>query len=263
MISISSSQIEAWLALMIWPLIRISGLMMAEPLLSNRGIPLRLRVGIALILTITVAPLLPTPPQMDYISAQGLLMVVQQLLIGITLGFVMRIVLTGVEMAGHIAGLTMGLGFASFFDPQSGAQSPVLAQFLGIVAILIFVSINGHLLIVSAIFESFHVLPITTDPLAAKGFMALVEAAGKMFVIGVTLSLPLVTAILIANVGLGVLARAAPQLNLFAIGFPLMITAGFVVLMLSLPYIVQPIARLMENSVLQGLSLIGLWRVGG
>lgn len=248
---------------MIWPLIRISGLMMAEPLLSNRGIPLRLRVGIALILTITVAPLLPTPPQMDYISAQGLLMVVQQLLIGITLGFVMRIVLTGVEMAGHIAGLTMGLGFASFFDPQSGAQSPVLAQFLGIVAILIFVSINGHLLIVSAIFESFHVLPITTDPLAAKGFMALVEAAGKMFVIGVTLSLPLVTAILIANVGLGVLARAAPQLNLFAIGFPLMITAGFVVLMLSLPYIVQPIARLMENSVLQGLSLIGLWRVGG
>ncbi len=258
MISITSSQLEAWLAVLIWPLIRISGLMLVEPLLSNRGIPARLRMGIAFILTLTIAPLLPAPPKFDYISAQGLLMAGQQLLIGVTLGFVMRLVLAGVEMAGHIAGLTMGLGFASFFDPQSGAQSPVLAQFLGIVAILIFVTINGHLLVVSAIFESFHVLPITTDPISAKGFMALVEAAGQMFMIGVTLSLPLVTAILIANVGLGVLARAAPQLNLFAIGFPLMITAGFVVLMLSLPYIVQPIARLLEESVLQGLRIVGL-----
>ena len=128
MISFTSSQLDAWLAYLIWPLIRISGLMLVEPMLSNRGIPLRARAAIALMLTFTVAPLLPTPPQVDYISAQGLLLAAQQLLIGITLGFVIRIVLAGIEMAGHIAGLTMGLGFASFFDPQSGAQSPVLAQ---------------------------------------------------------------------------------------------------------------------------------------
>ena len=263
MISFTSSQLEAWLALFIWPMIRISGLMLVEPLLSNRGIPIRVRAAIALMLTFTVAPLLPVPSQVDIISPQGLMMAAQQLMIGITLGFVIRIVLAGIEMAGHIAGLTMGLGFGSFFDPQSGAQSPVLAQFLGIIAILIFVAINGHLLMVSALFESFHVLPISTNPLAAKGFLALVEAAGQMFVIGMTLSLPVVTAVLIANVALGILARAAPQLNLFAIGFPIMITAGFVVLMLSLPYIVQPIARLLEEGVLQGLRLIGLWRVAG
>ena len=263
MISITSIQLEAWLAFLIWPLIRITGLMLAEPLLSNRGVPTRLRVGVAVVLTITIAPLLPTPPAIEFLSAQGVLMAVQQLLIGVTLGLTMRLVLTGVEMAGHIAGLTMGLGFASFFDPQSGAQSPVLAQFLGIITILIFVASNGHLLVVSALYESFVILPISTAPLASQGFLALVHAAGQMFVIGVTLSLPLVAAILIANVGLGVLARAAPQLNLFAIGFPLMMIAGFVILMLSLPYIAQPIARLFEESLLQGLRFISLLRGGG
>jgi len=263
MISFTSTQLEAWLAYLIWPLIRISGLMLAEPILSNRGMPARLRMGFAVVLTLTVAPLLPTPPAVDFISPQGVVMAAQQLLIGVTLGFMMRIVLSGVEMAGHIAGLSMGLGFASFFDPQSGAQSPVLAQFLGIITILLFLASNGHLLMISALFESFHVLPISNAPLSAQGFMTLLQATGKMFVIGVTLSLPLVAAILIANVGLGVLARAAPQLNLFAIGFPLMLTAGFVVLMISLPYIVQPIARLMEEAVLQGLELLRNWHVAG
>jgi len=263
MISFTSTQLEAWLAYLIWPLIRITGLMLAEPILSNRGVPIRLRMGIAVVLTLTVAPLLPTPPAVDFLSPQGVVMAAQQLLIGVMLGFMMRIVLNGVEMAGHIAGLSMGLGFATFFDPQSGAQSPVLAQFLGIITILLFLASNGHLLMISALFESFHVLPISTNPLPAQGFLSMVEATGQMFVIGVTLSLPLVAAILIANVGLGVLARAAPQLNLFAIGFPLMLTAGFVVLMVSLPYIVQPIARLMENAVLQGIELLKVWRVPG
>ncbi len=263
MISLTSTQLEAWLAYLIWPLIRITGLMLTEPILSNRGMPIRLRMGVAVVLTLTVAPLLPNPPAVDFLSPQGAVMAVQQLLIGVMLGFMMRIVLNGVEMAGHIAGLSMGLGFATFFDPQSGAQSPVLAQFLGILTVLLFLASNGHLLMISALFESFHVLPISTNPLPAQGFLSLVEATGQMFVIGVTLSLPLVAAILIANVGLGVLARAAPQLNLFAIGFPLMLTAGFVVLMVSLPYIVQPIARLMENAVLQGIELLKVWRVPG
>lgn len=263
MINLTSTQLEAWLAYLIWPLMRVSGLMMAEPILSNRGVPIRLRMGIAVVLTLTVAPLLPVPPAVEFLSPQGVVMAAQQLLIGITLGFMMRLVLNGVEMAGHIAGLTMGLGFATFFDPQSGAQSPVLAQFLGIITILIFLASNGHLLMISALFESFQVLPISTNPLPAQGFLNMLEVAGQMFVIGVTLSLPLVAAILIANVGLGVLARAAPQLNLFAIGFPLMLTAGFVVLMISLPYIVQPISRLMENAVLQGIELLKIWRIVG
>jgi flagellar biosynthetic protein FliR len=121
MISISSTQLDAWFALFIWPFMRITALMLSEPVLGNQAIPRRIRVAISVILTLTIAPLLPTPPVVNFVSAQGLLIAAQQLLIGVTLGLSMRMVLNGIEMAGHIAGLSMGLGFATFFDPQNGA----------------------------------------------------------------------------------------------------------------------------------------------
>lgn len=263
MISVTSSELAAWLAFLIWPALRVTGLMLTEPILSNRGMPIVVRLGIALMLTLTIAPLLPTPPTVDFISAEGVLMAAQQLLIGATLGLSIRLVLHGVEMAGHIAGFSMGLSYASVFDPSSEAPSPLLAQFLGILAILVFLAINGHLLMISALFESFQILPISNQPLAAAGFFALTEAAGKMFVIGVTLSLPVVAAIVIAHLGLGVLGRAVPHLSLFGVGLPALLAAGFVVLLISLPYIVLPIARLMEEGVLQGLEIIGRWRAPG
>jgi flagellar biosynthetic protein FliR len=258
MISISSTQLDAWFALFIWPFMRITALMLSEPVLGNQAIPRRIRVAISVILTLTIAPLLPTPPVVNFVSAQGLLIAAQQLLIGVTLGLSMRMVLNGIEMAGHIAGLSMGLGFATFFDPQNGAQSVVIAQFLGIFAMLIFFALNGHLMVISALYESFQVLPISSAPLNALGFLAVAEAGAQMFLVGFMLSLPLLAAILIANIALGVLARAAPQLNLFAVGFPLTITAGFVMLMMSLPYSLPPISRLMEEAALHGLKLIGV-----
>lgn len=258
MISISSSQLDAWFALFIWPFIRITALMLSEPVLGNQAIPRRVRVGISVILTLTIAPLLPTPPVVNFVSAQGLVIAAQQLLIGFALGLSMRIVLNGIEMAGHIAGLSMGLGFATFFDPQNGAQSAVLAQFLGLFAMLTFFALNGHLIVISALFESFHVLPISTAPLNSAGFKALAEAGGQMFLVGFMLSLPLIAAILIANIAMGVLTRAAPQLNLFAVGFPLTISAGFAMLLMALPYLLPPISRLMEEGALHGLKLIGL-----
>ena len=119
MISITSSELAAWLAFVIWPALRVTGLMLTEPILSNRGMPIIVRLGIALILTLSIAPLLPTPPAVDFISAEGVLMAVQQLLIGATLGLTIRLVLHGVEMAGHIAGFSMGLSYASVFDPST------------------------------------------------------------------------------------------------------------------------------------------------
>jgi flagellar biosynthetic protein FliR len=177
MISISSTQLDAWFALFIWPFMRITALMLSEPVLGNQAIPRRIRVAISVILTLTIAPLLPTPPVVNFVSAQGLLIAAQQLLIGVTLGLSMRMVLNGIEMAGHIAGLSMGLGFATFFDPQNGAQSVVIAQFLGIFAMLIFFALNGHLMVISALYESFQVLPISSAPLNALGFLAVAVLA--------------------------------------------------------------------------------------
>lgn len=263
MISITSTQLDAWFGLFIWPFLRILGLMLSEPLLGHRALPRRIKMGLALLLTITVAPLVEAPPQVSFTSAQGLVMAAQQLFIGFALGFSMRVVLSSIEMSGHITGLTMGLGFAVFFDPQNSAQSPVLAQFIGIFAMLIFLAMNGHLMVISALVQSFQILPISTAPLNPGGFKAFAEVGSQIFLVGLMLSLPMLAALLIANIAMGILTRAAPQLNLFAVGFPLTLSAGFVVLLMALPYLLPPITRLLEEGVMHGLKLIGLFRVSG
>lgn len=263
MISVTSAQLEAWFGLFIWPFLRIIGLMLSEPLLGHRALPRRIKMGLAMLLTITIAPLLNAPPDVSFTSAQGIVMAVQQLIIGFSLGFSIRIVLSSIEMSGHVTGLTMGLGFAVFFDPQNSAQSPVLAQFIGIFAMLVFLAMNGHLMVISALVQSFQVLPITAEPLHNGGFKAFAEAGGQIFVIGLMLSLPMLAALLIVNIALGILTRAAPQLNLFAIGLPLTLIGGFVVLLMALPYLLPPITKVLEEGVLHGLKLIGLYRAAG
>ncbi|MEO1765848.1 flagellar biosynthetic protein FliR [Thiobacter aerophilum] len=256
MITVTSVQLEAWLAVLLWPFLRIAALLVSEPLLGHRAIPLRARLAFALVLAWLLAPVLPSPPPVGLASAQGLLIAVQQILIGLSLGFAMRLVLAAVEMAGAIAGLSMGLGFALFYDPQNSAQVPVLGQFMGLLAILVFFAINGHLMVIAALVESFRILPISAVPLAAGGFQALAMAGGQLFVVGVMLSLPVLAALLIVNVAMGVMSRAAPQLNLFAVGFPLTLMAGFAVLLLALPHFGPHFVRLYEDGLNMSMSFL-------
>lgn len=258
MISITSAQIDAWIAVFLWPFLRISALMISEPVLGNRAIPIRVRIGFSFMLAVLVASILPAPPPVELASATGLLMAAQQIIIGLTIGFTMRILMAAIEMAGSLAGLTMGLGFATFYDPQNSAQVPVVGQFMGLLAILMFFAINGHLMVITALVESFQVLPISAKPFAAGGFQALALAGGQIFVIGVLLSLPVMAALLIVNVAMGVMSRAAPQLNLFAVGFPLTLTAGFVVLLMALPYLAPHFSRLYEEGVASALKIVGM-----
>jgi flagellar biosynthetic protein FliR len=256
MISISSVQIDAWIAAFIWPFLRIVAVMISDPLLGHRSIPIRVRIGFSLLLAVLVASTLPPPPSVELASAMGLMVAAQQILIGVAIGFSMRILMGAVEMAGSLVGLSMGLGFATFFDPQNSAQVPVVAQFMGLIGILIFFAINGHLMVISALVESFRVLPISATPFAAGGFHALALAGGQIFVIGVVMSLPVLAALLIVNVGMGVMSRAAPQLNLFAVGFPVTLFAGFAVLLMSLPYLAPHFVHMYEDGIAFALKTV-------
>ena len=258
MINVSSAQLYAWLGAFLWPFIRILALILSEPVLGNRSVPVRIRVGLAFFLTLLLAPTLAPMPQIDPGSAAGLLIMAQQIMIGVSMGFAMRIVLSGVEMAGHIGGMQRGLGFAVFFDPQNSAQTPVMGQFTGLLAILVFLSISGHLMIISMLAESFHVFPISTQIVSALGWQALVSRGGDIFMIGVLLSLPMVAALLIANLAIGIMTRAAPQLNIFAVGFPLTIAVGLLVLMMSLPYFMPLLERFFQEGVLSALNVVRL-----
>jgi flagellar biosynthetic protein FliR len=249
MISVTTAQLNAWLAAFAWPLARILALIASAPVIGNPGVPARVKIGLGLLLTILVAPLVPSPPGIDPASASGLLILAQQVLIGLAMGFAMHVVFHAAEMAGELIGLQMGLGFATLYDASVPGFIPIIGQYLGIVVSLAFLAVDGHLLLLSALVESFQVLPLA--PLSApSGLRALVEWGGSIFSYSLALSLPLLAALLTTNLALGVLTRAAPQLNIFAVGFPLTILVGILVLALSLPYF----APVLERQFIEGLT---------
>lgn len=249
MISFTSDQLYTLVAAYLWPMTRILGLMALAPLFNSGTIPARIKVALSFLIAMIVAPAIPAMPAMDPMSFAGLLILVQQLIIGVAMGLAMRIAFACMEMAGSITGLTMGLGFASFFDPQSQGQSPALSQVFALLMIMIYLAANLHLVVLSTLVDSFTTMPISTKPFEGNRLQMLVAWGGQIFSSGLQLSLPLVTALLITNLALGILTRAAPQLNLFGIGFPVTMGAGFVMIAISLPYLTAPLLRLMEDAV--------------
>jgi len=259
MISVSTAQLNAWLAAFAWPLARILALIASAPVIGNPSLPASVKIGLGLLLTFLVAPLVPSPAGIDPASASGLLILAQQVLIGLAMGFAMQVVFWAAEMAGEFIGLQMGLGFATLYVASVPGFIPIMGQYLGIVVSLAFLAVDGHLLLVSALVESFQVLPLA--PLSApSGLRALVEWGGSIFSFSLALSLPLLAALLITNLALGILTRAAPQLNIFAVGFPLTILIGILGLVLALPYFAPTLERLFMDGLAAMLRLAAALR---
>lgn len=248
MISVTSAQLDAWLAALLFPLARILSMIAASPVLGNKQVPKRVKIGLSVLLAIIIAPTIPAMPQVAVGSPQGLLIIIQQIIIGVAMGFTMRLIFTAVEMAGELAGLQMGLGFASFYDPMNSSYSPIVARWLGMVAALAFLASNGHLYMISALAESFSTLPVGTA-MPATGYYSVASWGSSIFAFGLQISLPIVAALLITNIALGILTRAAPQLNLFAVGFPITLSIGFMVLILSMPYFIPMFDRLVQEGL--------------
>ncbi|WP_297364239.1 flagellar biosynthetic protein FliR [Thauera sp.] len=248
MIDVSTAQLDAWIGALMFPLGRLLGLFSSAPVFSNRGVSVRVRLAIGMGVAIAVLPVMPPMPQVPPGSGLGLAIFAQQIFIGIAIGFVMRIVFAAVDMAGALIGMQMGLSFAIFFDPDAGGQTAVLSDFLNLLATLIFLAINGHLLMVDILVRSFEWLPVSTAVVDAGGWGFLARAGVTVFSAGLLLSLPIIAILLIANIALGVLTRAAPQLNLFAVGFPITLTAGFIGVLLVMTNFAPVLQSLFERS---------------
>lgn len=247
MISFTSAQLSAWLAAFFFPLTRILGLLVAAPVFNTAAVPNVVVLVFGLAIGFAVMPVLPPMPDIPAGSWIGLAIILQQFLIGVFMGFTVRVVFLAVDLAGDLIGLQMGLSFAVFYDPRGTGNTPVITEFLGLLTSLLFLAMNGHLLLLQALAESFVLLPVGTAPFAAKGIGVMLAWAGTLFSAGVLISLPLVAAVLIANIAMGVLSRVAPQLNLFAVGFPVTLAAGFVVMMISMPYFGAAVGHLFEQ----------------
>ncbi|MBX9637048.1 MAG: flagellar biosynthetic protein FliR [Nitrosomonas sp.] len=253
MISITTAELNTLLAAFLWPLSRILALVATAPLLGNPSVPVRVKLGLAVMITVLVMPLVEKSlPQIDPASGVGFAILLQQILIGIAMGLVMRIVFVAVEMAGELIGLQMGLGFAVFFDPQNSGQIDIVGRFLGVIASLAFLAIDGHLIMIALVSQSFSTLPIGLEGMTNATFTTLANWGSEIFKSGLQLSLPVLTALLITNLALGVLTRVAPQLNIFAVGFPLTLSIGLLVMALSMPFY----APILEHLVQDGLNLM-------
>ncbi len=248
MVTISSELINSWIISLLWPLTRVLGVIGTAPILSDRAIPMRIKLGFGLVLTLIIIPTLPEIPSFEIFSLQGLLILVQQLIIGLAMGFSVRLVFAAVGIAGQLIAMTMGLGFATFFDPQTQGQNTSTSQFLTTLLMLIFLSLDGHLMMVSALVNSFVSMPIAIDGSSISPEKVAMWGE-TIFTTGVLLALPAVTALLVTNMALGILTRTAPQLNLFGIGFPLTLSIGFLVLALALSGMLMPMKKIAQDGL--------------
>lgn len=249
MLSVTSGQLSAWIALYAYPAFRILALMSIAPVFNNVGMPRHLRLVIGLAIALAIAPALPPNPAAiapgSEISFIGIL---REMMIGFAIGFAIRMVFVSIDLAGDLIGLQMGLSFAVFFDPQAAGQTTVLAQFLGLFATLTFLAVDGHLLTINALAHSFEWLPSGSATLSTSAFMTIVKSAAAIFSSGLLISLPAVSALLVTNIALGVLTRAAPALNLFSLGFPITLAVGLFALMFSLPMLSPVFMSLFERA---------------
>jgi len=247
MLTFTDTQVLAWITPLLWPFLRVLALFGALPVFAQRGVPMRVRVALAFLIAFCAQASLPAMPVIPLDSAQAMLAVVQQLLIGLSLGFAVRIVFAAVEFAGEIIGLQMGLNFAGFFNPMTGGESTAASRFFGVSVSWLFIVMGGHLMLIGAVVQSFHAFPVGPEPFA---FLRTVQPqvwGAEVFRLGLWIALPLVGMLLFVNLVLGVISRVASQMGIFSIGFPITVSVGLVGMLLTLPMMQAPFTMALER----------------
>ncbi len=235
MLNLSEEQIIRQVALFIWPLMRISAMFVSVPLFSIKSVPARVRLILSVVITLVVMPLLPPLPAVDMFSYSGFMMAITQIMIGLTTGFILQLVFASVVFAGQSIALSMGLGFSMMVDPQSGQQMPVIAQFYTVTTTLIFISLDGHLVLIQMLLDSFRTLPIGIEGIDKAGIWSILAWSSRMFAGGLLLAMPVIASLLLVNIIFGVAARSAPQLQIFSVGFPVTLMLGMMLVWKTLP----------------------------
>jgi flagellar biosynthetic protein FliR len=258
MIAITSMELNTWMVAFLWPFLRIGAMFAAAPVFGARMVPVKVRAALALVMSLMMAPIVVQDvPVIELFSAEGLMVAVQQILIGVAMGFTLQLVFSAIVIAAQSIAMSMGLGFANAVDPQNGVQVPVVAQYYLTLATLMFLALNGHLILVQILVDSFQSLPIGEVGLTPADIWALVGWGGRMFAGAVAIALTAMASLLLVNLAFGVMSRAAPQLNIFGVGFPVMMLTGFVIIMLSVPGMTPHVSNLMQDAFLLLQTMLG------
>ncbi len=233
----------------IWPFVRIGAFLMVMPLVGGSFVPTRVRLLLAIALTIVIAPIIPSTATQEVLSAAGLVMVIQEIGIGVVMGFLVQLVFDAIALGGQVIGMSMGLGFAVFLDRARGVSIPVLGQLFMMLGMLVFLSLDGHLAMIQLLAESFHAWPMSQRGVTPTMLSELLTWSSQMFVFALKIALPAITALLVVNLSFGIMSRAAPTLNLFAVGFPVAMLLGFAVIFLNMGVLVENVSTFLALSI--------------
>ena len=236
---------------------RLMGLLYAAPFFGSRNIPNMARIGLAFLSAFIFAPvILPLraePP--DLFTWVALL--VLEILVGLAMGFVSSLLFYAIQVAGQFIDMQLGFGFANVVDPQSGIQVPVLGNYLQIIAMLIFILLNGHHWLIQAVFYSYQVVPIGGATVNAGMPEVISYLFLSFFVMAIRISIPVIGAVMLADVSLGIISRTVPQMNVFMVGMPLKIIVGFFVVALAVPLFGQLIVGGFEGMIADVFKILG------
>ncbi|MDV6319159.1 flagellar biosynthetic protein FliR [Chromohalobacter sp. HP20-39] len=248
MVQVTFDQLHEWLTLFFWPFVRILAFLAASPLWSQHSVPRQVSIVLGALIAFVIAPALPPMPDTPIVSIGGLGILMQEMLIGIAMGMVLRVTIAVVQAAGEFIGLQMGLAFATFFTPGVG-NSMVLSRIFQMITLLMFLALNGHLMTLEILANSFQTLPVGGPRVDASAGELIARWGGEIFTSGVLMALPLIVSLLIINLTLGVLNRASPQLSIFSIGFPMTLTTGVVLLMTLMPDLLRFLEIIFSESL--------------
>jgi flagellar biosynthesis protein FliR len=238
----------AWLTPVLWPFIRVLALFSAMPVLGQRNVPARVRIALSFFIALAAAGTAPEGTgNVALDSPAAVLLVVQQLLVGLALGFAVRIIFTAIEFAGEIIGLQMGLNFAGFFDPATAQQATATSAFFSTMVGFLFIAMNGHLLVIEAVVQSLAAFPVSPEPFAFLHTVRPETWGTEVFRLGLWIALPLIAMLLFVNMMLGVIARVAPQISIFSVGFPVTLAVGLVGILFTLPLLEGPFTAALEQ----------------
>ena len=256
MLLITTNEIVQQVQMWLWPFFRIAGLLMTAPIIGTRTVPVRVRIIIAIAITVVIFPVIPEVPNVDPVSAEGVLITLQQVIIGISMGLCVRVIFIALEVAGQAIGQLMGLMMASMVDPTNGNQVPIIGQFYLLLATLLFLAVDGHLMMIRVLAESFNSMPIGATGISSNGAWDILMWTGNIIKTAVVIALPAIVSLLIVNLSFGVMTRSAPSLNIFAVGFPIMIILGVIIIFFSLNSFIPHMMQMFDDGILMMAKLV-------
>ena len=258
MLSISDADLVRWLGEFFWPFLRTLALFAAAPGFSSTAVPARVKVALAFVIAAVLAPVIQHSAPLT-LSVAAVVLVFEQIAVGLALGFAMQLTLAAMAFAGDFVGVQMGFGFAGLLDAQNRFEVPVMADLFGLVGLLLFLSLNGHLILIGVLVKSFEVVPISPEAgVTVQGWHALASAGALLFQMGVWLALPVVAILLAAQLAMALLSRVAPQINLMSVGFSVLMWVGIAATIAVLPFFVPAVEHMIAAGLKVGRAVISV-----